>query len=121
VIMNRFPYALGHIMICPRRHVSDLEGLSSEEAADLMEGTRMAIRALSRTLSPEGFNVGINLGKVAGAGFADHLHVHVVPRWTGDFNFMPVLSETRVISEHLLVTYNKLQKVFQDLQTESSP
>ena len=119
-MMNRFPYAHGHLLISPCRHVQDLEGLTLAESQALMQATRDAIRVLTQCLVPEGFNVGINLGKVAGAGFADHLHLHVVPRWDGDHNFMPVLGETRIISEHLDNTYNKLREGFERLPTELS-
>ncbi|MEJ5377391.1 MAG: HIT domain-containing protein [bacterium] len=118
VMMNRYPYAHGHLLVSPLRHVPDLEGLTSEEAADLMEETRLATRVLTRVLNPEGFNVGINLGKVAGAGYAGHLHVHVVPRWNGDLNFMPILADVRVISEHLQDTYFKLKREFTNLGKE---
>jgi ATP adenylyltransferase len=121
IMMNRFPYAHGHLLVSPHRHVKDLDELSQEEAWDLMEATRRAIRVLKRCFSPEGFNVGVNLGKVAGAGFADHLHLHIVPRWNGDFNFMPVLADIRVISEHLTETYDKLREAFGPLERESSP
>lgn len=112
VMMNRFPYAPGHLMVSPIRHVKDLEGLSSRESRDLMACTRDAVRVLNRCLEPEGFNVGINLGEVAGAGYADHLHVHIVPRWNGDYNFMPVLADTRVVSENITETYRKLREGF---------
>jgi ATP adenylyltransferase len=112
VMMNRFPYAPGHLMVSPVRHVKDLEGLSSEESMALFGSIKEAIRVLGGCLSCEGFNVGINLGKVAGAGFAEHLHVHIVPRWNGDCNFMPVLADTRVISESISETYAKLREGF---------
>jgi ATP adenylyltransferase len=119
-MLNRFPYAHGHLLISPCRHAKDLEGLTLLESQALMHATRDAVRVLTRCLAPEGFNVGINLGKVAGAGFADHLHLHIVPRWNGDHNFMPVLGDTWIISEHLENTYNKLREGFQLLATESS-
>jgi ATP adenylyltransferase len=112
VMMNRFPYAPGHLMVAPTRHVGDLEGLSSRESHGLIRATRDSLRVLNRCLQPEGFNIGINLGKVAGAGYPEHLHVHIVPRWNGDFNFMPVLADTRVISEYLSETYGRLRKGF---------
>lgn len=119
VMMNRFPYAHGHLLVSPLRHVPDLDGLTEEEARDLMEETRLATRVLARVLTPEGFNVGINLGKVAGAGYAGHLHVHVVPRWNGDLNFMPILADVRVISVHLQETFTKLKKEFAGLGKEN--
>ena len=118
VMMNRYPYAHGHLLVSPTRHVPDLEGLTQEEAGDLMEETRLAVRVLARALGPEGFNVGINLGKVAGAGYAGHLHVHVVPRWNGDLNFMPILADVRVISEHLQETCMKLRQEFARIAKE---
>lgn len=118
VMMNRYPYAHGHLLVSPLRHVPDLEGLTEEEAKDLMEETRLATKVLTEALSPEGFNVGINLGKVAGAGYAGHLHVHVVPRWNGDLNFMPVLADVRIISEHLQETFSKLKRKFALLEKE---
>ncbi len=119
VMMNRYPYASGHVLVSPYRHVNDLDALSEEEAMELIVATRDTIRVLKGSLAPEGFNVGINLGKVAGAGYADHLHVHVVPRWNGDHNFMPVIAGAKVISEHLLVTYAKLRDGFDRLGTGS--
>jgi ATP adenylyltransferase len=118
VMMNRFPYAHGHLLVSPVRHIKDLERLTAAEEQELMGVTRHAICVLKRCLSPEGFNVGLNLGKVAGAGFADHLHCHIVPRWEGDHNFMPILAETRVISEHLMDTYERLREGFHGTGTE---
>lgn len=112
VMMNRFPYSYGHLLVSPTRHVKDLNELTHQEFHDLMRATRDTIEILRRCLSPEGFNVGINLGEVAGAGYADHLHIHIVPRWHGDYNFMPVIAETRVISEHLDQTYDRLKQGF---------
>jgi ATP adenylyltransferase len=119
-MMNRFPYAGGHLMVCPNRHLSDLEALTDDEALALMRGVRRSMLGLRRRLKPEGFNVGINIGEVAGAGFADHLHIHIVPRWNGDYNFMPVLADVKVISEHLLETYHKLREEFDHMQMESN-
>lgn len=118
VMMNRYPYANGHVLVSPVRHVGDLQGLTSQEAQELMEETRTTLGVLGRVLAPEGFNIGINLGKVAGAGYAGHLHVHIVPRWNGDLNFMPVLAEVRVISQHLMETYAKLKAEFDHLGKE---
>jgi ATP adenylyltransferase len=117
-MMNRFPYAHGHLLVSPVRHIPDLEGLSGDEELALMEEVRLATRVLSRVLEPQGFNIGINLGEVAGAGYAGHLHVHIVPRWNGDMNFMPILAEVRVISEHLEETYRRLKEGFASVQTE---
>jgi ATP adenylyltransferase len=103
-ILNTFPYAPGHLMVAPVRHVGELEELDDEEAAEVLALTRRAIGALRAAMSPHGFNVGLNLGEVAGAGIADHLHLHVVPRWQGDNNFMPVLADARVMPQALEAT-----------------
>jgi ATP adenylyltransferase len=103
-MLNAFPYAAGHVMVAPSRHIADLDALAQVEAAELMTLTQRALGALRTTVEPDGFNVGLNLGKVAGAGFDDHLHLHVVPRWLGDTNFMPVVADTHVIPEALDVT-----------------
>ncbi len=100
-MLNAFPYAPGHVMIVPHRHIDGLGDLSDGEALELMQLTRRAIAALSDVMTPAGFNVGLNLGTVAGAGIADHLHLHVVPRWQGDTNFMPVLADTHVLPQAL--------------------
>ncbi len=100
-ILNTYPYAPGHVMIAPYRHVGELDGLSEAELLELMQLARRMVGAQRTAMSPDGFNVGLNLGKVAGAGIADHLHLHVVPRWSGDNNFMPVLGDTHVIPQAL--------------------
>ncbi len=110
VLMNKYPYNTGHLLVAPARHVPDLSALSREEICELGLMVRRSIEMLRRALSPDGFNIGINLGKVAGAGLEAHLHVHVVPRWLGDTNFMPVISNTKVIPEALNDTYMKLKK-----------
>ena len=112
VMMNLFPYNSGHLLIAPYTHVDSLEALSPEEALELFRLTNRSLRALRAEIKPEGFNVGINLGKVSGAGIEDHVHLHVVPRWNGDTNFMPLFAETRVIPEHLRETYRKLRTRF---------
>jgi ATP adenylyltransferase len=112
VLLNRFPYQYAHVMVAPRRHTASLAELPAVEHGDLAETLRAAVRTLDDTLHPEGFNVGMNLGVCAGAGFADHLHWHIVPRWTGDTNFMPLLAETRVMPEHLDATWERLAKAF---------
>ena len=111
-VMNRFPYNSGHLLVAPAAHVPSLEDLDDEAGADLLRGVRRALKALRDTMSPDGFNVGVNLGRVAGAGIPDHVHVHIVPRWGGDTNFMPVLAETRVVNEHLHRTWEKLSSAF---------
>ncbi|MBU2536820.1 MAG: HIT domain-containing protein [Proteobacteria bacterium] len=108
VLMNRFPYANGHLLVAPARHVADIEALSIEESNGL---TAMLVRCTSilrRHLQPDGFNIGLNLGEVAGAGVASHLHWHIVPRWHGDHNYMTVLAEVRTIPEHIDKTFARL-------------
>src|SRR5580658_7865805 len=100
-LLNRYPYVGGHLMTVPYKEVADLHGLTDGELADLWNLTRRCIAALTAVMKPDGFNVGINLGKVAGAGIAEHLHIHVVPRWTGDTNFMPVIAQTGVLPDAL--------------------
>jgi ATP adenylyltransferase len=100
-LLNAFPYAPGHLMVAPYRHVAGLDGLDEPETSETMKLARRGIAAMREAMNPDGFNVGFNLGKVAGAGIADHLHLHVVPRWEGDTNFMPVLDDIRVIPQAL--------------------
>ncbi len=109
VILNAYPYNSGHVMIAPNRHVGGLSALDPAERHELMDTTEAAVRALTDAMSPHGFNVGMNLGEVAGAGVPGHLHVHVVPRWGGDTNFMPVTGETKVLPESLADTAAKLR------------
>jgi len=109
VMMNAFPYNSGHLMIAPYRHVADLTDLDGQEMSDLMAATAHMLKILRRTPSPQGFNVGINIGEAAGAGIADHIHLHVVPRWQGDTNYMLVMSDTRVVPEALADGYRKLR------------
>jgi ATP adenylyltransferase len=110
VVMNRYPYNNGHLMIAPNRHVASLERLTGGEWQELLELSRRCLRALRLEMKPAGFNVGLNLGRAAGAGVAEHLHLHIVPRWIGDVNFMPVLAGTKVISEHLDESYRRLRR-----------
>jgi ATP adenylyltransferase len=114
VMLNKYPYNNGHLMVAPKRHVGSLEDLKPEEMSEVMAAIQRCCVLLKKTLSPDGFNIGANLGKVAGAGIEDHIHFHVVPRWLGDTNFMPILAETRVIPEHLAETYNRLAPFFKD-------
>ena len=111
-ILNRFPYNNGHVLIVPRTHVARLEDLAAEDFGDLQDELRLAVRVIRSVYAPEGLNVGMNLGKVAGAGIADHLHWHVVPRWGGDTNFMPVLSDTKVMVEHLASSWTRIRDGF---------
>lgn len=108
LILNKYPYASGHVMAAVNRHVGSLEEIAPEEIGEAMELVQRAVRALGRAYAPEGFNVGLNQGRAAGAGAPRHLHVHVVPRWSGDVNFMPVVSDTRVLPESLDTTYDRL-------------
>ena len=108
LIMNRFPYAVGHMMAVPYRKVSDIADLTEAERLELWELAELAERLLRRAVNAQGFNIGLNLGKCAGAGVVDHLHLHVVPRWEGDNNFMPVLADTRILPEALDSLYQKL-------------
>ncbi len=110
--LNKYPYNSGHVMVIPRAHVVDLAALSPEQYAGLNEELRRAVAVVRRVYRPDGMNVGMNLGKVAGAGIDDHLHWHVVPRWGGDNNFMPVLADTRVIVEHLDAAWERLHAGF---------
>jgi ATP adenylyltransferase len=108
-LLNRYPYVGGHLMVVPYKEVADLHGLTDEELADLWKLARRCLAALSAVMKPDGFNVGINLGKVAGAGIAEHLHIHVVPRWNGDTNFMPVIANATVLPEALKEVAAKLR------------
>jgi len=110
IIMNRYPYNSGHLLIVPNRQASRLEELTAEEMAEIMNVTQHAIRALNRVMKPQGYNFGANLGRVSGAGIDEHVHFHLVPRWNGDTNFMPVLSDVKVISEEMRDTLKKLKK-----------
>lgn len=111
-LLNTFPYNSGHIMVAPYRHTAEFEGLGPEETADLMQCVQKCLQALKKSMEPEGFNLGINLGKSAGAGVVDHLHIHIVPRWQGDTNYMPVIADTTIIPQSLKVVYDLLKKTF---------
>ena len=115
VILNLFPYNTGHLMVAPDRHVGDLGDLGEDERHDLFDTMANAIAVLGEGMSPHGFNTGMNLGRAAGAGVPGHLHVHVVPRWGGDTNFMPVLGDTKVLPETLDQTAGKLRPLFDSL------
>jgi ATP adenylyltransferase len=114
IIMNRFPYNNGHLLIAPYRHTGDMTRLTADEAGEMFALLQQTTRILKRALKPDGFNVGMNLGRIAGAGLADHLHLHVVPRWNGDTNFMPTLADTKVISEALESTWHRLSRWFRE-------
>jgi ATP adenylyltransferase len=117
VMMNRYPYANGHLLIAPRAHKGELEELSDEESLDIAKQTVQAIKILKRAQSAQGFNIGINLGRVAGAGLPGHLHQHVVPRWGGDVNFMSVVGDVRVVPEALNVLYDELLRVWNEIKS----
>ena len=108
-LLNRYPYNGGHVMVVPYRETADLDGLADNELADLMQLTRRCQNAIRAVMNPDGFNIGLNLGQVAGAGIIEHLHVHIVPRWNGDTNFMPVIASTSVVPEALAETAAKLR------------
>jgi ATP adenylyltransferase len=112
VMLNKYPYNPGHAMVAPIAHVGGLEDLDDEPTTALMRALKRTVTVLKATLKPEGFNIGANIGRVAGAGMPDHVHLHVVPRWNGDTNFMPVLGEVKVVNEHLLQTAAKLSEAF---------
>jgi ATP adenylyltransferase len=109
-ILNKFPYSSGHLLLAPIRHVGQLGELTDEEALELHRLAVAGVRALDSIYGPEGFNLGWNLGRAAGAGIAEHVHLHVVPRWHGDTNFMPVLADVKVLPEHLLETRDRLRE-----------
>lgn len=113
VVLNLYPYNTGHLMVVPYAHTADLAGLDAETAHELWDIGRRAVVALERAMGPNGFNLGMNLGQTAGAGIAEHLHLHVVPRWQGDANFMPVVGGTKLIPEALDQTYGKLRPLFE--------
>ena len=115
VVMNKFPYINGHLLVAPIRHVSGLDELTREEMAALLETVEQSVAILKKVMGPDGFNVGLNLGKVAGAGIEEHLHFHIVPRWFGDTNALAVFAEVRVIPEHLKKTCENLKPHFKKL------
>lgn len=116
VMMNRFPYAHAHLMVAPRRHTADFLELDAQTSAAIQSSIRSAVAVLQAEYAPHGFNIGINVGRAAGAGIADHLHWHVVPRWDGDTNFMPTLADTRVMPQHIEDTYDRLLRQFERLR-----
>jgi len=117
VMLNLYPYNNGHLLIMPKRHVADMEELTVEEMNELMLMIQKMVKVL-KVFQPQGFNVGANLGRLAGAGIPGHIHFHIVPRWGGDTNFMPVIGNTRVISESLEVTYKKLKESLEHLKID---
>jgi len=115
IIMNRNPYNPGHVMVAPYKHVPSTEDLNEEELLECFKLVNLVIEAIRECMNPDGFNVGVNIGKVSGAGIEQHLHIHVVPRWIGDTSFMPVLADVQVIPEALEETYDKLKKTIDSL------
>ena len=109
VVLNKFPYASGHLLVAPQRHVGEFGALDTAETGEIHALAARAIEALRATCAPHGFNLGWNIGRVAGAGIVDHVHLHVVPRWNGDTNFMPVLADVKVLPEHLVATCERLR------------
>lgn len=112
VILNKYPYCNGHLMVVPNRHTADFASLTAAEAAEMHALTQHCVKALTQSYEPGGFNLGMNLGAAGGAGIRDHLHWHIVPRWVGDTNFLPVLSETRSMPQHLFDSYDALTPYF---------
>jgi ATP adenylyltransferase len=115
VIMNIYPYNNGHLMVIPYKHVEDMESLTDDVLSEMIVLTRECCAILRKTMNPKGFNVGLNVGEAAGAGIKEHLHMHIVPRWDGDTNFMAVMDDTRVMPQHLTDTYNLLLPGFREL------
>lgn len=111
IILNAFPYSNGHLMVVPYRHTASLNDFADDEMLDVMRLIRLGVSILTETFHPDGFNLGVNMGRVAGAGIADHLHWHIVPRWNGDTNFMPVMADVRVIPESLQKVHQRLSAV----------
>ena len=112
VLLNKFPYTSGHLMVAPTRHTADFDDLTDEEASEIHRLAAQGIGSIAQVYAPQGFNLGWNLGRIAGAGIIDHVHMHVVPRWAGDTNFMPVLADVKVLPEHLLETKRRLTAVW---------
>ena len=119
-MLNLYPYNNGHLMVVPFKHKNEFQLLTDEENVEIMEKLQLAVKALKLTMNAEGFNLGANFGKASGAGIDDHIHFHVVPRWNGDTNFMPVLGEVKIISQDLLLTKEKLVKAYSKIKQEIS-
>lgn len=116
IVLNIYPYNTGHLMIAPYRHIGDPSELSEDEVKEHLEMVKLGLKILTKAMNPEGFNIGMNLGKAAGAGVADHIHTHIVPRWQGDTNFMPIIANTKVLPESLASTYQKLKQALESLR-----
>lgn len=119
-VLNRFPYSNGHLMITPNRHLNDPRALTPEEWAEIGLQTQLALEILEKTISPHGFNIGWNIGRISGAGLETHLHQHIVPRWNGDTNFMPVVGQTKVISQDLWDSYDELATALRTMRSAES-
>ena len=119
VMMNKYPYNNGHLLVAPYRHIADFNGLTDEEFLEIQQLLGVCIQAMKGCMHPHGFNIGMNLGQVAGAGVEDHIHYHILPRWSGDTNFLPVFGEVKVISESLEATYDKLKEQLVKLMEEA--
>jgi ATP adenylyltransferase len=120
VMMNKFPYINGHLLVAPKKHLSTLNLLDRAQMSDLLMTVERSIDILKKVMNPDGFNVGLNLGRVAGAGVEEHLHFHIVPRWSGDVNALTVFADVRVIPEHIQSTYDNLKPLFEKLSTNIS-
>jgi ATP adenylyltransferase len=120
IMMNAFPYNNGHLMVAPYRHVADVSELTDTEMLCLMRLVALGKEVLTKAFKPDGFNIGINMGRVAGAGIADHIHIHIVPRWNGDTNFMPVIADTKVMPQALTETYKQLMEALKQIPGKSS-
>lgn len=119
-IMNKYPYSNGHLLVCPYKHVSDICDLNDQENSLVLQEVRRAVQVVRRVMNPDAFNIGLNMGEVAGAGIEEHLHYHVVPRWSGDVNFISVLDDVRVIPEHIRSVWLKLRNCFNELYPDQS-
>ncbi|HEX4203831.1 MAG TPA: HIT domain-containing protein [Ktedonobacteraceae bacterium] len=117
MMLNLYPYNNGHLMVAPYQHCGALEEIDAETLTEMMEQAQLALKAIKLAMKPDGFNMGINQGQVAGAGYAEHIHYHVVPRWAGDTNFMPVLADVKVMPEHLDTVYRKLKEAVAQVQS----
>ena len=115
VVLNKYPYNNGHLMVVPFFHTPTFDGLSDDVLFELMKTQKISVDVIRKAMNPDGFNLGLNFGKVAGAGMESHMHMHIVPRWTGDTDSMPIIAETRVMPEHLKKTYIKLSRLFKKL------
>jgi len=115
-VLNLYPYNNGHLMIVPKRHTNDFSGLTKEELTESFEKLQLAEKALRKVLNPHAFNIGANIGRIAGAGIEDHIHFHIVPRWNGDSNFMPIIGDVKVISQDLAETKSKLLQAYSELK-----